>query len=513
MKKVFLLLLAVLCCVAVEAKDTVIYHTSDTHGFFYAQKGRGGFAALASLIKKGPKEYLLLDSGDFSNGTVEAKNSKGLKAVQMMNGVGYDATTIGNHEFDFKDPGVAPILAEAKFAILAANFFEADTLKRPAHVEPYKIFTRNGLKIAVIGLANSNPTQATQKYTFTKQLPALETTLAEVEKHNPHIVLVIVHDSKADDKHGLAGSYVADIGRRFSGRVHVVMGGHAHKIKKKKKVNEVLFVESGCYTKNVSKITVTTDDKTGKFVSAKSEIIPLYINKTGEDKAILKLGDQLREPGVDDVLGYTEEGLPKRSGQSNFLDNPLDNWVADIGRVYADVDVYITNTGGTRVDMPKGAVTKRDVIDVHPFENTVVKTTVDGRMLKRIVKSGLSHGRTRFSFSGLAVTFATNKKGKVHDVRIWVNNRPVENRRKYTIASNSFITEGRSEGFVFKSIPDELKYQVGTKNVRQLIEDALRQAPADDPIKLAPVGRVVERPYESDASKTATVAQARPAHS
>ena len=101
----------------------------------------------------------------------------------------------------------------------------------------------------------------------------------------------------------------------------------------------------------------------------------------------------------------------------------------------------------------------------------------------------------------------------MHDVRIWVNNRPVENRRKYTIASNSFITEGRSEGFVFKSIPDELKYQVGTKNVRQLIEDALRQAPADDPIKLAPVGRVVERPYESDASKTATVAQARPAHS
>ena len=499
MKKIMLVWVVFLWPFIAVAKDTVIYHTSDTHGFFYAQSDRndgklkGGFAALAAVLKNGPKNYLLLDSGDFSNGTVETKNSKGLKAVELMNALKYDASTIGNHEFDFKDPGVAPILAKAQFALLAANFYEAGSLKRPAYIEPYKIFNRNGVKFAVIGLANSHPTQATQQYTFTPQLRELENILPEVEKQKPDVVVVLAHDSVADDKHGGAGSYMAQIGQQFSGRVHIVLGGHAHKIIQNKKINNVLFVESGCYVKNVSKVTVTTDDKTGKFVSAKSQLIPLEIKKTGEDKEFLKLANSMREPGVDEVLGYTQEPMPKRASNPKFLDNSLDNWVADLGRAYADVDVFITNTGGTRVDMPKGAVTKRDVIDIHPFENTITKMTVDGRMLKRIIKSGLSKGRTRFTFSGLAVNFVYNKKGQVKDLHIWVHNRPIENRKKYTIATNSFIAEGRSEGFVFKSIPAEQKVSAGPKTIRQLMEESLRQGTQKDPLKPGPEGRVAER--------------------
>lgn len=493
MKRLVLLLAAFVLPFALSAKDTVIYHTSDTHGFFYPQKGRGGFAALAAVLKSGPKNYLLLDSGDFANGTVETKNSKGLKAVEFMNALKYDASTIGNHEFDFYEDNVPPLFEKAQFAILAANFFEAGTLKRPAHVLPYKIFTRNGVKFAVIGLANNNPTQGTKKYTYTKPLVALENALDEVEKQHPDVVVVIVHDSLADDKHGGAGSYVGDIGRKFSGRVHIVLGGHAHKIFQDEKINDVLFVESGCYIKNVSKVTVKTDDKTGKFVSASSQLIALDIAKTGEDKEIAKLGETLREPGVDEILGYTEEPMRKRASNPKFLDNSLDNWLADLGRAYADVDVFITNTGGTRVDMPKGAVTKRDVIDIHPFENTITKMTVDGRTLKRIVKSGLSKGRTRFAYSGLAVTFVYNKKGKVKDLHIWVHNKPLENRKKYTIATNSFIAQGHSEGFIFKTIPDDQKVQVGTKNMRQLLEDGLRQGTVKDPVKPGPEGRVAER--------------------
>ena len=185
--------------------------------------------------------------------------------------------------------------------------------------------------------------------------------------------------------------------------------------------------------------------------------------------------------------------MRKRASNPKFLDNSLDNWLADLGRAYADVDVFITNTGGTRVDMPKGAVTKREVIDIHPFENTITKMTVDGRMLKRIVKSGLSKGRTRFAYSGLAVTFVYNKKGKVKDLHIWVHNKPLENRKKYTIATNSFIAQGHSEGFAFKAIPDDQKVQVGTKNMRQLLEDGLRQGTEKDPVKPGPEGRVAER--------------------
>ena len=85
MKKLTLLAVVLLAPLFLLAKTTVVYHTSDTHGFFFPKDGQGGFAALASVIKQGPKNYLLVDSGDFANGTVETRNSKGLKAVQIMN--------------------------------------------------------------------------------------------------------------------------------------------------------------------------------------------------------------------------------------------------------------------------------------------------------------------------------------------------------------------------------------------------------------------------------------------
>ena len=69
----------------------------------------------------------------------------------------------------------------------------------------------------------------------------------------------------------------------------------------------------------------------------------------------------------------------------------------------------------------------------------------------------------------------------------------LENRKKYTIATNSFIAEGHSEGFAFKAIPDEEKVVVGTKNMRQLIEDGLRQSSLKEPLKPGPEGRVAER--------------------
>ena len=117
MKKVAVLFVAVFFPVFLFAKTTVIYHTSDTHGFYYPKDGRGGFAALAGLLQQEKRPYLLLDSGDFANGTVEAKNSQGVKSVLLMTAVGYDASTLGNHEFDFKDPAVEPMLRAAAFPI------------------------------------------------------------------------------------------------------------------------------------------------------------------------------------------------------------------------------------------------------------------------------------------------------------------------------------------------------------------------------------------------------------
>ena len=487
MKKTWLFLALLLLPVLLLAKTTTIYHTSDVHGFFYPKDGQGGFAALAAVLKSGPESYLLLDSGDFANGTVETRNSKGLKGVQMMNRLSYDAATIGNHEFDFKGEGLAPLLTNAQFAVLAANFFETATGKYPPSVLPYKVFDENGVKVAVIGLANREPTNPSKLYTYGKPLDALEKALKEVEAKEPNVVVVLVHDSLQDEKHGTQ-SYVEDIGRKFGGRVHVVLGGHAHNIFQNEYRNGTLYVESGCYLKNVSRVSVETDDKTGKFVSAKSELIPLVIAKTGEDEEVKAYADSLREPGVDEVLGNATALLSRLPQAEDRQDAALNNWIADLVRAYSGAQIAVHNNGGTRVDMQKGPVTKRDLIDIHPFDNTITLVTVDGKFLKKFIKKSFAPN-SLYSYSGLTITYKQTKKGKIKGLEIFVDGKPVENRKKYTLATNSYIAGGGSEGWMFKRVPAKDKKLAGTKTIRDLMEEALRKGPAVPP----DTGRIIRR--------------------
>lgn len=486
MKKTLLFLVALFLPLALAAKTTVIYHTSDTHGFYYPKNGQGGFAALKAVLNREKLPYLLLDSGDFANGTVEAKNSKGLKSVVLMNAVGYQASTIGNHEFDFKDPAVEPMIKAAKFPILAANFYERKTDQLPPLVRPYEIYNVGGVKYAVIGMANTGPTQPTKQYKFKKDAKILKETLKKVEAENPDVVVLLDHNSVADDKHG-SDSGLLKLATKEPGKIDIVLGGHAHKIIQNHHAKGTLFVESGCYTQNVSKITVETDDKTGKFVSAKSELIALIVAQTGEDEAVKALADQLREPGVDEKMGEASSLMSKNPVVKNHKDSPLNNWIADFCRRYAGTEIFIHNNGGTRVDMEKGPVTRRDIIDVHPFDNYITRVTVSGKFLKNFVKKSLLP-RSLYTYSGMTVTYK-RKGNKVKDLKILVDGKPVENHKTYTIATNSYIAGGGSEGWMFKQIPADQKEQIGDKTIRDLMEEELVK---NSPVAPGPTGRIIE---------------------
>ena len=486
MKKLFLLLILSFSAAGLFAATTVIYHTSDMHGFYYPKAGVGGAAVLAELIDEGPEDYLLLDSGDFSNGTAEAKNSKGLKSVDLMNKLGFHAATIGNHEFDFKDKGVAPILERAEFAILAANFFEKESGKYPKGVLPYQVFDVDDVDVAVIGLANTNPTNKSKKYKFTQPLPALEKVLKEKPVQEADITVVIAHDALVDEEHGTQ-AYISQIAEKFGDKVNVVFGGHAHHIVQNHYINGVLFVESGNYYQSVSKVTIETDDETGKVISAKSELIPLIVEKIGIDEDMAEYAESIKEPGMDEVFGEAAEKISRSSDIEEHKDSPLNNWIADLGRDYAGTQIFVHNNGGTRIDMEKGTVTKRETVDIHPFENTITKMTVDGKFLKYLVKKSLLP-RSLFTYSGMTVTYR-NKKGKVKDLKIYVNGEPVENRKKYTLATNEYIAFGGSEGWPFNRIDNSKKEKVGTGNVRTILEDGIKKY---SPVKAISTGRIIE---------------------
>ena len=169
-------------------------------------------------------------------------------------------------------------------------------------------------------------------------------------------------------------------------------------------------------------------------------------------------------------------------------DAPLNVWIADLIKNYSGAPIAIHNNGGTRVDMQKGAITRRDLIEIHPFDNTVTLVTVDGKFLKKFVKTGFAP-RSLFTYSGLEVTYKLNRKGKVKKVEIFVDGKPVENHKQYLLSTNTYIAGGGSEGFLFKKIPAENKKLAGTSTIRDLMEEGLKPGPLSAP----ETGRIRER--------------------
>lgn len=487
MKKLLLLLGCLFFGLVLQAKTVTLYHTGDTHGFFYPQNGTGGAAALAAVLAREKAPYLLLDSGDFAEGTVETQCSQGLKAVQLMNFLHYDAATVGNHEFAFQDSGFDALLHAADFAVLAANLKDAQTGQYPPDVLPYKMFTVNDVKVAVIGLAHQNPTRETRKYILSAPFAALKKALAEAEKKHPQVVVVLAHDSLAEDRPGHP-FYMGNIGRKLAGRVHVVLGGHAHLIFQNEYRGGVLFAESGCNFQNVTKITLQTDDKTGELLSAKSELIPLEIARTGENPKIKKYAESLREKDVDEPIGQTSAALEKYPQTPGHMDSSVDNWVADATCRYAPADVCIHNTGGARAGLPKGDITRRDIVDLYPFNNTVVKANVSGAFLKKLVKENLTPWN-RLAYAGLSVTYHKTKNGKIKNLKIWVRGERLQEDKQYTVAVNSYVAGRGREGKLFNTLPKGALRSAGAKTVRQVLEDDLKNGVLVPPA----TGRITEK--------------------
>lgn len=167
MKRIYVLFTALCICGALAAQDVkelLILHTNDTHSRVepipvtdpnpeYA--GKAGFVRRATLIKgmrEQNKDLLLFDCGDFSQGSPYYNMFKGEVEVKLMNEMGYDAGTIGNHEFDFGLDNMARLFKMANFPIVCANYGVKGTVLEGI-VKPYVILEREGVKIGVFGLS------------------------------------------------------------------------------------------------------------------------------------------------------------------------------------------------------------------------------------------------------------------------------------------------------------------------------------------------------------------------
>jgi len=236
---VILLALVTLSGQAKKHKQLVILHTNDTHSTILPvnaslpdtmKAGRGGFLRRIAMLKEERKKnpgLLYFDSGDFFQGSAYFTMFKGDVEVGLMNEMGIDAATLGNHEFDFGLENMAAVFKKANFPIVCANYDFTGTVMEGI-CKPWIVIKRNGLKIGVFGLSPklkglvSDKNCVGVKYLDPARV-ALETATMLKEKEKCDMVICISHLGwesyrAEDDQYMIKGSRNIDL----------VLGGHTH---------------------------------------------------------------------------------------------------------------------------------------------------------------------------------------------------------------------------------------------------------------------------------------------
>lgn len=370
---------------------TVILHSNDVHG---ALEGYAAMSALKSRYEMAGAEVILADAGDFSQGTVYVSSTKGASAVTMMNAVGYDIVTLGNHEFDFGYEQLKKNLDLAKFKVICADVFldeTGETIYDPTAV----IETESGLKLGFFGMetpetatkVNPGLIQEISFSTFDDLYASAQIAVDALREQEVDLVIGVVHLG-VDDESAANGYRSLDLYENVNG-VDFLIDGHSHTVMTSGPNGEPIQ-STGTAFENIGVIVIDNETKTieDNFLM---NTAGLSVNALIDSRAmgIIETVDaEYSTPfATSEVLLNGDRAPGNRTEQTNLGSLITDAMVwsvvsnGGVAEYYDAPVVGITNGGGIRAPIAEGEITKRDITTVMPFGNTVAVVYVTGAEL------------------------------------------------------------------------------------------------------------------------------------
>lgn len=390
-----------------SATSAVILFTHDTHDHFFptpdsAGGEYGGYTRLATLLRQEREQYpnaITVDGGDFSMGTLyQSIYTTQAPELRALGAMGYDVTTLGNHEFDYRAVGLAEMLTAAVDsgdslpALVQANYKppQGDTASRQAWeyygIQDYVILQRGGVNYGIFGLmgevADSNAPMSGME--FEPIVPAAQRTVAALEEalgqlEGPSVIVCLSH-SGTNEK-GKGEDY--ELARQVDG-IDVIISGHTHTtLTEPIQVNDTLIVSAGAYTANLGELVLELSDD-GTVSSYRYQLFPVD-EAVAEDPEIKGLANRFKplveqeylsqfDLGFDQVLAETEFSFtPIEAFGSEHREDPLGNLIADSyvyavqqaeGEDYVPVDFAVVASGVIRGSFAAGEITTSDAFNV-----------------------------------------------------------------------------------------------------------------------------------------------------
>jgi 2',3'-cyclic-nucleotide 2'-phosphodiesterase (5'-nucleotidase family) len=374
----FILALCLPACapLAAEIRSLTILHTNDVHAHISPSDTHlGGFAYLAAAIRReraGCTDCILLNAGDLVQGTPVSTIFHGLPVFELANLFGYDAATLGNHDFDYGWMQARKFIETAKYPMVSCNIVGADNGLFTA--QPYVILTVNKLRVAVLGaltdeMRNLSTPKLMQQWHTTPVLATVRRYAAEL-KEKSDIVILLGHLTAEEELRFLES--VPEIPVVVSGHVH---SGLEREITRQGRI----MVRVKGYGEELGRLDLKVDTATKAPASFVWKRIPIDSTKIEPAADVAAQVKRLE----DDVTARVDE--PLATARHAFDKRQLKAVMEQAMRDETGADFAFMNAGGVRDVLPAGALLVRHIWNIMPFDNLVVIAHVKGRDLPRVV--------------------------------------------------------------------------------------------------------------------------------
>lgn len=448
-----------------QFEEITIFHTNDIHGRYAEGNEHIQIGNLATLKKETPNS-ILVDAGDCLHGLPIVNMDKGKEAIELIKCAGYDYITPGNHDFNYGKDRLFELSQMASSGENNLKFLSSNILKNGEKVfDSNGIKEIDGIKIGFFGLT----TQETKSKTGFKNVEGLEFTspiesaieqVNELKRKGADVIVAICHIGT----NNLSKPNSIDIANKVQG-IDLIIDGHSHtEFENGKQVGDTLIVSTGQYLEHIGevKLTLNTNDIENIKIENKSArlIEKEEALKYELDDSINKKIDEIKEHQekiLDKVIGVAKDILDGSYENVRTKETNLGNLISDILLDKTKADISLFNGGNIRDTIEKGNITRRDIVDVFPFNNTIVTKELTGAQIKDVLEQGVKlypeKNSAFLQVGGISYYFDPKQKEGEKITGILKDGKPLNLDKKYVVATNDYIASGGDDFGCFSKEP------------------------------------------------------------
>jgi len=473
-KKTFLLLAVFLLTVSLFAEgiqegantgrsgELILLHTNDFHGALLSSSGRGGIAEMAAFIKSVKalnSQVLLVDAGDFNTGSALSNMFNAEPGIRAYNMMGYDAVTFGNHEFDGDLKKLEEQMKLAEFPFVSSNIKRQDGSYLGGN--RYIVKHYNNFSVGIFGITTlrtrsiANPDSSLVFINEIEAAREVVNILRNKEKVDVIIGLTHIGDVKEAADHVTSLELAAAVEG-----IDIIIDGHSHSyFNEPKRAGNTLIVSANEWGKYIgcAKITV----RNGRMFDF--HWVPAAIGPNAEVSEMLKPYIEKANASLKEVIGEAADTFIFGNRLVRYQETAIGNMITDANIWYLrevskqQIDFAFHNGGNIRAELPKGKLTKEQLLTVLPFDNYLFTASMTGSQIIELFDfiASIPQGNGGFPQFSSDVRYTIDKtsgRGIIKDLTI--GGSPVDKNKVYRFCTNDYILAG-GDGYEIMKKADE----------------------------------------------------------